>query len=89
LTGEVIITGGDGRMVSHVNKGVADVKVFDYRDDSVSPLADGPMSYERWYPTAIELANGKILILGGIDMDGNGNDGVPELYTPYGGWKRA
>ena len=58
-TGDILITGGDARPMGHTNMGVADVNVFDYRDMSVSPSEDGPMSYQRWYPTVVELANGK------------------------------
>ena len=72
--------------MGHVNGGVHDVNVFDYRDMSFSVSPDGPMAYQRWYPTVVELANGKILILGGCDMDGKGV-GMPELYTPGEGWK--
>ena len=85
-TGEILISGGDARPMGHVNMGVHDVNVFDYRDMSVSVSQDGPMSYQRWYPTVVELANGKVLILGGCDMTGKGV-GMPELYTPGAGWK--
>ena len=85
-TGEILITGGDARPLGHVNMGVHDVNVFDYRDMSVSASQDGPMSFQRWYPTVVELANGKVLILGGCDMTGRGV-GMPELYTPGDGWK--
>lgn len=85
-TGEILITGGDARPMGHTNMGVADVNVFDYRDMSISASQDGPMSHERWYPTVVELANGKILVLGGCDMTGKGV-GMPELYTPGVGWK--
>jgi Bacterial lectin/Galactose oxidase-like, Early set domain/RTX calcium-binding nonapeptide repeat (4 copies) len=85
-TGDILISGGDDRPMGHVNVGVADVNVFDYRDMSLSPSQDGPMRYQRWYPTVVELANGKVLILGGCDMTGQGV-GMPELYTPGAGWK--
>jgi Ca2+-binding RTX toxin-like protein len=85
-TGYILISGGDARPMGHVNMGVADVNVFDYRDMSVSASQDGPMSYQRWYPTVVELANGNVLILGGSDMAGKGI-GMPELYTPGAGWK--
>jgi hypothetical protein len=85
-TGEVLISGGDARPSGHVNGGVNDVNVFDYRDMSLSVAPEGPMAYERWYPTVVELANGKILILGGCNMNRKGV-GMPELYTPGEGWK--
>ena len=85
-TGYVLISGGDARPMGHANMGVHDVNVFDYRDMSVSVSLDGPMTYQRWYPTVVELANGKVVILGGRDMSGAGV-GMPELYTPGEGWK--
>ena len=85
-TGEIIITGGDASTMNHPKMGVHDVNVFDYRDMSISASHDGPMSYERWYPTVVGLANGKVLVLGGKNMAGNGV-GMPELYTPGEGWK--
>ena len=85
-TGEILITGGDASTMNHPKMGVHDVNVFDYRDMSISASHDGPMSYERWYPTVVGLANGKVLILGGKDMAGKGV-GMPELYTPGDGWK--
>lgn len=85
-TGEILITGGDARPLGHTNNGVHDVNTFDYRDMSLRASPDGPMRYDRWYPTVVELANGKVLILGGQNMTGAGV-GTPELYTPGEGWK--
>src|SRR5262249_37045055 len=54
--------------------------------DADGHICGGHMQYERWYPTAITLANGKIVVIGGRDSEGNG-DATPELYTPWSGWK--
>ncbi len=85
-TGEILIAGGDTRPFAKINNGVADVNVFDYRTTTLSPSPTGDMTYARWYPTAVTLANGKTLMLGGRDGDGAGV-GTPELYTPGVGWK--
>jgi hypothetical protein len=86
-TGEILIAGGDTRGEGgRVNRGVADVNVFDYRTMTVSQSETGDMAYARWYGTPVTLANGKILQLGGRDGRGNGV-GAPELYTPGIGWK--
>ncbi len=85
-SGEILIAGGDARPQGGYNLGVDDVNVFNYQDMSISPSPTGDMAYQRWYPTAITLANGKILMLGGMDGAGNGV-GMPELYTPGVGWK--
>ena len=44
------------------------------------------MQFERWYPTAVTLANGKIVLMGGQNGHGGGV-GTPELYTPHSGWR--
>ncbi len=85
-TGEILIGGGDARPVGQVNNGVEDVNVFNYTNMSLYASPTGDMAYQRWYPTAIHLANGKILMVGGRDGNGQGV-GMPELYTPGIGWK--
>ncbi len=88
-TGEILVAGGDTRpfaAITAVNNGVADVNVFNYRDMTLSPSATGDMTYARWYPTVLTLANGKTLMIGGRDGAGAGV-GTPELYSPGVGWK--
>ncbi len=101
-TGQILIMGGDsrGHDPDHVNLGVHDANVYDPATMTVSPLdpdcevgevhgdhiCGGHMQFERWYPTAITLANGKIVVLGGQDGHGVGV-GTPELYTPFSGWR--
>ncbi len=96
-TGQILIMGGDsrGHDPTQINLGVHDANVFDPATMTVSPLdpdcpvgtvegdhiCGGHMQFERWYPTAITLANGKIVVLGGQDGQGVGV-GTPELYTP-------
>ncbi len=84
-TGEIIIAGGDTRPLGLINAGVADSNTFNYMDNSLVPTPTGDMTYARWYPTEITLANGKILALGGRDGDLKGVS-TPELYTPGVGW---
>lgn len=84
-TGEVLIAGGDTRPFATLNNGVIDVNSFDYMTDELHPSSTGDMTYGRWYPTSLTLANGKILVLGGRDGVGNGV-ATPELYTPGVGW---
>src|SRR5262249_41803163 len=71
-TGDVILTGGDARLLGSVNTGVADTNIFDYRTDSLTPNPSGPMAFARWYPTLITLGTGQLLILGGADLSGTG-----------------
>jgi hypothetical protein len=101
-TGQILIMGGDsrGHDPNHVNLGVHDANVYDPATMTVSALdpdcevgevhgdhiCGGHMQFERWYPTAVTLASGKIVVLGGQGGNGVGV-GTPELYTPYSGWR--
>ena len=74
-TGKIMIAGGDARPVGDVNFGVTSVNHFDYRDKSLVKAPDGEMAYPRWYPTAVTLANGTILVIGGKGGPHHGGDG--------------
>ena len=89
-TGKIMIAGGDARPVGDVNFGVTSVLEYDYRNKSLVKSPDGELDFPRWYPTAVTLANGTILILGGKGGEEHGGMGAspyPELYTPGVGWK--
>lgn len=85
-TGEILISGGDARPDGHVNQGVHDVNIFDYRDLSLVSSPTGPMNFDRWYPSSVTLPNGQIALLGGRDHHGD-YIGYSELYTPGVGWQ--
>lgn len=61
-------------------------------EDNTDPPAPSDMRYQRWYPTAVTLPDGRILILSGSDQDTSvGPDlapatkvrqAVPEVYDP-------
>ncbi|MEX0732011.1 MAG: galactose oxidase early set domain-containing protein [Aquisalimonadaceae bacterium] len=61
-------------------------------EDNTDPPTDSDMTYQRWYPTAVTMPDGRVLILSGTDQDtsvGPGNTGitkvrkdVPEVYNP-------
>ena len=93
-TDEILISGGDARPLGETNFGVRDVNIFDYRDLSMEPAATGTMTYPRWYPTAVTLASGQIVLLGGRLDEGGLDDGIagqgtpyPEIYTPGVGFE--
>ena len=76
-SGQVLLAGGDTRGVTpnQVNGGVADVNFYDPVSSTIT--AGPPMAYARWYGSAVPLADGRALMLAGIDGGGAGS-GVPE-----------
>jgi chitodextrinase len=79
---------GDGRVLvvgGHIanNVGLTNATIF---DSSTQNWADaGTMAFGRWYPTAIRLPSGKVLVVAGtIDSETN-IASIPELYDPIGG----
>lgn len=61
-------------------------------EDNTDPRISSDLKYQRWYPSAVTLPNGKILVLSGSDQDtsvGPANasatkvrQAVPEVYDP-------
>src|ERR1700683_4794662 len=43
------------------------------------------MAHGRWYPTATELGNGRVMVFSGLDEKGGTNSQV-EIYTVQSGW---
>ncbi|MEM8569682.1 MAG: galactose oxidase-like domain-containing protein [Pseudomonadota bacterium] len=88
-TGEVLVVAGDGRPLNIPNRGINDTNIFDPDDNSLTPNPSGEMEFGRWYPTALTLANGKILVLGGRPPSNLVDQGIPtpELFTPGEGYK--
>ena len=64
-SGNILMPGGDGMPDATDRSGIASVPLFNTQSNSLSSAAD--MSYSRWYPTTITLANGDILVSGGRD----------------------
>ena len=85
ITGNMIITGGDGRPLGNINKGVPDVNTFDYRSGALTTSATGHLNFPRWYGSLISLGGGRLLEIGGAGDKGGGS-GTPEVYTPGAGW---
>jgi Domain of unknown function (DUF1929)/Legume lectin domain len=91
--GTVLMGGGDvrGKKIIqadgslYVNAGVNDVNLFNYKDSSL--VASGmPMAFARWYASLTTLADGKIIIQGGLDQN-KADVRTTEVFTPKQGWK--
>ena len=62
-------------------------------ENNTDPPTPSDLKYQRWYPTAVTLPDGRILVLSGSDQDtsvGPANagstkvrQGVPEVYDPH------
>jgi len=91
-SGAVLLTGGDRTVNGVRNYSINDVNLFDWRSNALYS-AQQPMSFLRWYPTVLTLANGSVLVLGGRQtpaVAGVSNETVvatPEVYTEGIGWR--
>ena len=89
-TGEVLIAGGDARPLDAYNAGIADVNIFDYRDQSLDHNPTGSMAFARWYATAVQTGSGQIVLIGGRDGSPPPDfkhSPYPEIYTPGYGFR--
>jgi hypothetical protein len=97
ITGNMMITGGDGRPQGNINLGIVDVNTYNFQTNSLTPSATGALNLPRWYGSLISLGGGQFLEIGGENSGKNdntpfsqlafGGSGAPELYTPGVGWK--
>lgn len=99
--GSIIAVGGDDPLTidprtntTHVVDGRAGRRLFEPSTGQWVELA--PMTTQRWYPTLVTLADGRIIIFGGttrnLDFDRLGGDNNPtyEYYPSKGGeWPRT
>jgi len=78
--GQVIVPGG------HITDeyGLPDVNVFDPATSTWSKAT--PMAAGRWYPTAMTMADGSILVVSGNTADHLLNE-IPEVRNPDGTWR--
>ena len=85
-TGEILIIGGDARPLGTMNLRIDDVNIYNPDDRTLRPAEDGDLASARWYATAVTMANGDIVVLGGINGAGAANR-VPEVYSAETGWR--
>jgi Domain of unknown function (DUF1929)/Glyoxal oxidase N-terminus len=78
--GRLMVTGG------HItdDHGVADVNIFD--PGTMSWTKQPSMAAGRWYPTAVTLADGGIVVIAGAMEDSNMNL-IPEVRNADGTWR--
>jgi len=78
--GRLMVTGG------HItdDHGVADVNIFD--PETMSWIQQPAMANGRWYPTAVTMADGGIVVIAGAMADGNLNL-IPEVRNADGTWR--
>lgn len=89
-TGNVLFAGGDARPADNFNSGIIDVNVFDPTDVSLHASSTGTMQFARWYASAVTLASGEILIIGGRNDNKApdiGYSAYAEIYTPGFGFR--
>ena len=85
-TGETLVAGGDATINGKRNYSSALTNFFDSNTNVLTQ--DTPMTYKRWYPTLVALANGDVVILGGRDEKTIPTfASMPEAYTPGVGFR--
>lgn len=84
--GRLLIVGGhDGADFA----GVPHTTLFDYRQANPWNFALPDMQSGRWYPTAISMPNGEVLVLSGSINNQNDINDLPEVWQPASSSWRA
>ena len=73
--GRVLVAGGQNTALGSGN-GLNQASIF----DGTSWSATGYMTYARWYPTLVELADGSVVVISG-SQDPSTNASYPERYN--------
>jgi len=84
--GRLLIAGGHTDQGD--NYGLADAFIFDSANNTWIQT-NHPMALGRWYPTAVTLANGEVLVVSGNVTPGNNNN-QPDVWETNsgGGWRQ-
>jgi hypothetical protein len=79
--GRLLIAGGHAGQDGH---GIQDTFIFDSTNNSWTPQTGKFMVQGRWYPSAVTLSNGEVLVVsGGTGSAANNN--IPEVWQTNGG----
>ncbi|HTT17809.1 MAG TPA: galactose oxidase-like domain-containing protein [Candidatus Sulfotelmatobacter sp.] len=76
--GRILIVGGYGESADKM--GIANAEIFDPSNNSWTVIPK--MAYARWYPSAITLSDGTVIVMGGWKTSEHTNAGIPEVYDP-------
>lgn len=79
--GRLLVAGGHLRFDGD---GAPDTNIFDYRTLGWQKVES--MNAGRWYPTVTSLANGEMLVIGGL-RDPNTINDLPQVWKVGGGWR--
>lgn len=81
--GRILVVGGYGG--SGTTIGIANAEIFD--PTALTWTAVPNMQYRRWYPDALTLSDGRILVTAGWQTSAHTNVGISEIYDPQtNGW---
>ena len=76
--GRILVVGGYGGSGSEI--GIANAEIFDPSTNTWKVVPK--MAYQRWYPGATTLSDGRILVTAGWQTTNHSNAGIPEIYDP-------
>ncbi|HTU40479.1 MAG TPA: galactose oxidase-like domain-containing protein [Candidatus Aquilonibacter sp.] len=78
--GRLLVVGGLNDALKPADAGTYDTTIF---DPIANAWSQGPtMNYARWYPTAVPMPDGTILVASGVNENGTYNQVVMESYNP-------
>lgn len=79
--GRMLVAGGEG-----ADGGLAANNIYDFSTGTWTRIADG--NGKRWYPTTTTLANGEVLMTGGlIDFATESINPLPQVWSSISGWR--
>lgn len=84
-SGEVAIFGGDAIVAGKRYNGNERLTIFQPGSNRIADA--NPMFVKRWYPTALAMPDGGVLVLGGRQARNGVLALTPELLQPDGAWR--
>jgi hypothetical protein len=76
--GRILVVGGYGGGGNTL--GIGNAEIFNPTTKTWTPVP--AMTYKRWYPSAMTLSDGRILVSAGWQTSAHTNAGVSEIYDP-------